>query len=91
MGELFNEEEFAARYKQRLAIVVPYRDRPYHLIQFMDRIKNYFQRDKLVMPMTFDTCITADRRGKVQTAKEKTEVQKNKKCDALLAPPPFAP
>ena len=47
MNGLLNEGEFLARYKKRLAIVVPYRNRPRHLTAFIQRITNYFQRDKL--------------------------------------------
>jgi hypothetical protein len=35
------------RYDQRLAIVVPYRDRAEHLQDFLPRIIAYFERDKL--------------------------------------------
>jgi hypothetical protein len=38
--------------------------------------------------MTFDTCKTADRRGKVQRAKDKTFTREGKKCDPLVVPPP---
>lgn len=37
----------AARYNKRLAIIVPYRDRPQHLKEFLPHMANYFQRDKL--------------------------------------------
>ena len=34
-------------YAQRLAIVVPYRDRPDHLSRFLPHMSAYFERDKL--------------------------------------------
>jgi hypothetical protein len=49
-----------------------------------------FQREKLVALMTFDSCMTADRKGKVQKAREKTATQEGKKCDPLDVPPRFA-
>src|SRR5215813_1806138 len=44
---LIDKTEFARRYSKRLAIVVPYRNRPRHLVAFMQRITNYFRREKL--------------------------------------------
>jgi xylosylprotein 4-beta-galactosyltransferase len=35
------------RYAQRLAIVVPYRDRAEHLARFVPHLVAYFERDKL--------------------------------------------
>ena len=49
-----------------------------------------FQREKLVAPMTFDGCLTADRRGRVQKAALRTANREDVKCDPLGAPPPFA-
>jgi hypothetical protein len=49
-----------------------------------------FQREKLVAPMTFDACMTADRKGRVLKAKVKTATQEAKKCDPLEVPPLFA-
>jgi hypothetical protein len=40
--------------------------------------------------MTFDACMTADRKGKVQKTEVKTATQEAKKCDSLEVPPPFA-
>jgi hypothetical protein len=47
MDKLFNAAEFNIRYGKRLAIVVPFRNRPRHLSAFMNRITSYFRRDKL--------------------------------------------
>ena len=49
-----------------------------------------FQSEKLVAPMTFDECMTADRKGKLQKAKIKTVTQEGRKCDPLAVPAPFA-
>jgi hypothetical protein len=49
-----------------------------------------FQEEKLVAPMTFDECMTADRRGRVQRAVERTAMRKRMKCDSLDTLPPFA-
>jgi hypothetical protein len=49
-----------------------------------------FQKGKLLTSMTFDDCTTADRKGKVQEAKNKTEKWEDSKCDSLDVPPPFA-
>ena len=49
-----------------------------------------FQRGRLLAPMTFDVCTTADRKGRVQKAKGKTAKWQTKKCDPLDVPPPFA-
>jgi hypothetical protein len=48
-----------------------------------------FQREKLVAPMTFDDCMTADRRGRIRKAGEKTATRENRKCDPRDAPPRF--
>jgi Neuraminidase (sialidase) len=40
--------------------------------------------------MTFDDCMTADRRGRAQKAAERTAIREGRKCDPLNAPPPFA-
>jgi len=40
------------RYSKRLAIVVPYRDRPEHLARFVPHIASYFERDKLDRQIT---------------------------------------
>ncbi len=53
-----------------------------------ERCLKDFQRGKLDPPMTFDTCKTADLRGKVQRAKNKTFTREAKKCDPLVVPPP---
>jgi hypothetical protein len=45
------------------------------------------QRQKLGAAMTFDDCMTADRKGKVQKAGARTVTREGKKCDV---PPPFA-
>jgi hypothetical protein len=49
-----------------------------------------FQKEKLVAPMTFDICMTADRKGKVQKAEERTASREGVKCDPLDVPPPSA-
>jgi len=50
-----------------------------------------FQKEKLdAPPMTFDDCMTADRRGKMQKAEQKAVVQEQKKCNPLDPAPPFA-
>ncbi len=48
------------------------------------------QKGKLVAPMTFEGCMAADRKGKLQKAKERTATREAEKCDPLNAPPPFA-
>jgi hypothetical protein len=40
--------------------------------------------------MTFDACMTADRKGKVLKAKVKTTERETRKCDLLDVPPHFA-
>ena len=47
-----------------------------------------FQKGKLTT--SFDACITADRKGKIDQAQDKTVVGEAKKCATLLLPPPFA-
>jgi hypothetical protein len=50
-----------------------------------------FQNGKLDdPPMTFDECTTADRKGKVQRAEDRTVDREVKKCDPLAVLPPFA-
>ena len=49
-----------------------------------------FQKGKLLAPMTFDACTTADRKGRVKKAKGRTARWEDKKCDPLDVPPPFA-
>ena len=41
------QPEDASRYDKRLAIIVPYRNRPQHLLTFVPHIMAYFQHDKL--------------------------------------------
>jgi hypothetical protein len=48
-----------------------------------------FQNGKLVAPMTFDGCMTADRKGRVQRAEDKMAVREASKCDPIDAPPRF--
>jgi len=55
-----------------------------------ERCLQDFQREKLGATMTFDGCMAADRKGKVQKAEEKTAKQEGKKCDPLDVPPPFS-
>jgi hypothetical protein len=50
-------------------------------------LKDY-QKGKLTT--SFDVCITADRKDKVDQARDKTIVGETKKCATLLLPPPFA-
>jgi hypothetical protein len=54
-----------------------------------ERCLQDFQRGRLVAPMTFDACTTADRRGRVQKVAERTATQQSRRCDSL-DPPPFA-
>jgi len=49
-----------------------------------------FQKEKLVAPMTFDSCMVVDRRDKVLRAWKRTEMRENTKCASLDVPPPFA-
>ena len=49
-----------------------------------------FQKENLITSMTFDDCMTADRKRKVLKALVKTATQENKKCDQLVVSPPFA-
>jgi hypothetical protein len=39
--------------------------------------------------MTFDACTTADQKGRVQKAADRTVAREDKKCDSLDVPPPF--
>jgi hypothetical protein len=55
-----------------------------------ERCLRDFQRRKLVGPMAFNACTTADKKGKVQRAAERTEEQEAKKCESLDVLPPFA-
>jgi hypothetical protein len=52
-----------------------------------ERCLRTFQTDKLVAP-TFDVCTTADEKGRVDRAEERTETREAKKCVSPL--PPFA-
>jgi hypothetical protein len=54
-----------------------------------ERCLGEFQREKLVAP-TFDACTTADEKGRVQRAEERTATREVKKCDPLDVLPPFA-
>jgi hypothetical protein len=56
----------------------------------IERCLNDFQREKLVASMTFDSCMTADRKDRVQRAADRTATRDGKKCAPPLAPPPFA-
>jgi len=50
-----------------------------------------FQKQRLnAPPMTFNTCMFADRKGSVRKAEERTATREDKKCDSLDAPPHFA-
>lgn len=59
-------------YSKRLAIVVPYRNRPEHLKQFIPHIFTYFERDKLDRQISFSVHIVEQKgdgpfnRGKVK-------------------------
>ena len=55
-----------------------------------ERCLSDFQRERLVAPMTVDSCLTADRKGKVQKAEAKTAAQEGRKCGVLIPRPPFA-
>jgi hypothetical protein len=55
-----------------------------------ERCLREYQREKLAGPMSFDACTTADEKGRVQRAEERTATQEAKKCDTLDVPPPFA-
>jgi hypothetical protein len=49
-----------------------------------------FQREKLIAPMTFDSCMAVDRKDKVLRAWRRTVTRESAKCASLDAPPPFA-
>jgi hypothetical protein len=49
-----------------------------------------FQREKLIPPMTFDSCMAADRKDKVLRAWRKTLMREDAKCASLDVPPHFA-
>jgi len=49
-----------------------------------------FQREKLIPPMTFDSCMAADRKDKVLSAWRKTLMREGAKCTSLDVPPHFA-
>ena len=55
-----------------------------------ERCLREFQADRLVATMTFDACTTADEKGRVDRAEERTATREAKKCDSLDEPPPFA-
>jgi hypothetical protein len=55
-----------------------------------ERCLESFQRENPVAPMTFDTCITADEKGRVHRAEEWTATREVGKCDSLDVPPPYA-
>jgi hypothetical protein len=54
-----------------------------------ERCLRAFQRGRLV-EATFNICTTADDKGRVQKAMDRTEGGEEKKCDTLTVPPPFA-
>jgi len=49
-----------------------------------------FQKQKLVPPMTFDSCVVVDRRDKLLRAWRRTAMRENKLCASLEPPPAFA-
>jgi len=49
-----------------------------------------FQQELLVGPMTFEACMTADRKGRVQRVEERTVTRRAMKCDSLDLPPSIA-
>jgi hypothetical protein len=55
-----------------------------------ERCLRDFQAERLVAPMTFDDCMTADRRGRVQRVWNRTAIREGRKCDSLEVPPPIA-
>jgi hypothetical protein len=56
-----------------------------------ERCLRDFQREKLSASMTsFDACTTADRKGKVRKAEQRTAKREAKKCGPPNAIPPFA-
>jgi hypothetical protein len=55
-----------------------------------ERCLREFQRERLAGPMAFDTCTTADEKGRVQRAEDRTWAREDRKCDTLDVPPPFA-
>jgi len=55
-----------------------------------ERCLKDFQREKLSASMTFDACTTADRKGKVRKAEQRTATRQAKKCGPTNAIPPFA-
>jgi hypothetical protein len=48
-----------------------------------------FQTEKLVAPMTFDDCMTADRKGRVRSAEKNAAAREGKRCEPLDVHPPF--
>ncbi len=60
-------------------------------VQLMEsqRCLRDFQKGNLT-PMTFDDCMTADRKNNVQKAKRHTTDRESRKCGSLDVPPPFA-
>jgi hypothetical protein len=55
-----------------------------------ERCLRDFQSEKLIGPMAFNACTTADEKGKVQRAEDRTEEREAKKCESLDVLPPFA-
>jgi hypothetical protein len=50
-----------------------------------------FQRERLTGgPGSFEACVLADRKGRVQKAADRTASRENKKCDSLDSLPPYA-
>jgi hypothetical protein len=55
-----------------------------------ERCLKDFHRGKLLASMTFDACTTADRKGRVLKAKDRTAAREDNKCDPLNVPRSFA-
>jgi alpha-tubulin suppressor-like RCC1 family protein len=55
-----------------------------------ERCLKSFQVEKLVAPMAFDDCTTADGSGRVRRAGGWTAMRDRMTCDSLDVPPPFA-
>jgi hypothetical protein len=55
-----------------------------------ERCLREFQAERLVAPMTFDACTTADQKDRVQKAEERTATREVRKCASLDVLPRFA-
>jgi hypothetical protein len=55
-----------------------------------ERCMKDFQKEKLIPPMTFDSCMAVDRKDKLLRAWRRTVTRENAKCASLDVPPHFA-